>query len=67
MGNSRMQGAIDPKRTGITREGACVPTGENFFFDLEEQGGLLDTFSEKQEKRPRRFNFTRRSLNDWSK
>jgi hypothetical protein len=24
--------AIDPNRTAVTREGACVPTGENFVF-----------------------------------
>ena len=32
---SRMRGAIGPNRTGITREGTCVPAGENFF-DLEQ-------------------------------
>ena len=32
--------AIDPNRTAVTREGACVPTGENFFvLTWNKQGG----------------------------
>ena len=50
-----------------TRGHMCSHRREFFVLTWNEQGRLLDTFSEKQEKRPRRFNFTRRSLNDCSK
>jgi hypothetical protein len=38
--------AIDPNRTGVTREGACVPTGENFLFLSRVRGGDTRTLSD---------------------